>query len=521
MDNQEQVLLAYAVERGFHIEREFRFQESADLKIRRRFREMVLFVKKRRDVTAIIGYRVDRLTRNYRDHVLLDNLRLNHSKELHFVHDRLVITEKTVGREITEWDTKVYLAKSYLNRLKEEAIDSARYKLSRGELPGKAPYGYQNVRRGGKAWVTPATPEAQVVRRVFELYGAGSRSMSIVSRLVSKELSVKVSVSQVDRILANPFYCGTMRVKGKTYRHIYEHLVSRSAFDVAQNIKGGFHKKPFKYSGLPFSFRGIVRCGDCGCAVTPERKIKGDRLYTYYHCSQFRGKHGAAYLSETDATAQFQSMLDRLKLPLAEAERVASLAASRTGEAIDSLTRKKERLIAERTRRITNLETLYEDRLEGLISKEAYLDRKESADSEIGRLDEELSTLKSMDDQYDLTVERIVKLCSLAPRIFKVAKAEEKNEILKFLLSNCLLKGKKLLWELKKPFDTICECDRHSLWLPLTDGFRNKTLAFGFNLEELDAILELMQPYSGGEEEGVSSQSGSPSRRAIPSRRVK
>src|SRR5580700_2095250 len=41
LDNQEQTLRAYAEDAGIRIVREFRFQESADLKIRLRFREVI------------------------------------------------------------------------------------------------------------------------------------------------------------------------------------------------------------------------------------------------------------------------------------------------------------------------------------------------------------------------------------------------------------------------------------------------------------------------------------------------
>src|ERR1051326_7394674 len=78
LDNQEEVLRRYADERDFEIAQEFRFQETADHKIRTRFMGFVNFVKRRKDIAAIISYRVDRLTRNYRDHVLMDDLRLEY-----------------------------------------------------------------------------------------------------------------------------------------------------------------------------------------------------------------------------------------------------------------------------------------------------------------------------------------------------------------------------------------------------------------------------------------------------------
>ncbi|MBC8523623.1 recombinase family protein [PVC group bacterium] len=111
LDNQEATLRQYAQKHNFEVVKEFRFSESADSKIRTKFLEMIDFVKKNDDVRAIIAFRVDRITRNFRDAVLMDDLRSNHNKELHFVYDRLVIDHRTVGRDQTDWDLKVFLAK--------------------------------------------------------------------------------------------------------------------------------------------------------------------------------------------------------------------------------------------------------------------------------------------------------------------------------------------------------------------------------------------------------------------------
>ena len=159
----------YALNRGLEVEREFVFSETADYKIRKKFDEMVEYAKASEDVKAIIAYRVDRITRNFRDAVLIDELRQNYDKEIHFVYDRLVIKKGTIGRDIQDWDLKVFLAKQYLNRLKEDATNSASYMLGNGLLPGKAPFGYRNiVQEDKKKWVVMEPVEAKVVQKMYE-----------------------------------------------------------------------------------------------------------------------------------------------------------------------------------------------------------------------------------------------------------------------------------------------------------------------------------------------------------------
>lgn len=427
MDNQEHTLRAYALEHGYHVEREFRFQETADLKIRRKFQEMISFVKARKSVTAIIGYRVDRLTRNYHDHVVLDDLRLNHGKMLHFVHDRLVIDRNSVGREITEWDTKVYLAKAYLNRLKEDARATITFKLSKGEWPGKAPYGYRNTKKDGRSWIEPHETESVIAARMQRLYAGGSHSMESVRAAVKKEYGAALSKGKVDHILKNPFYSGWMRFEGQLYRHGYTPIVPFSVYRRILEVKEGHKKVSYKFAGLEFPYRGILTCGTCGCRVTCERKRKGGRTYHYYHCTQYFGKHEAAYLSEAELDERFDALLRRLTIPPKWAEKIERRLMARSKESSAVLDKRRKLLLAERQRVQTRLETLYDDRLDGVLPLEAYQERRAKAEQTVVELDRQLEDLtRTTTDGYECSIS-FVRLCSRVREGFKGSKAS-KNE---------------------------------------------------------------------------------------------
>ncbi len=91
--------------------------------------------------------------------------------------------------------------------------------------------------------------------------------------LINNSKSQKpVTTSQIDWILKNPFYYGEMRVKGKLYQHNYEPLISLYLFEKARKVKENWHKKPFRYAAKPAIFRGIIKCAECGCMITPEIK---------------------------------------------------------------------------------------------------------------------------------------------------------------------------------------------------------------------------------------------------------
>lgn len=494
LDNQEETLRRYAAEEHFEIVRVFRFQESADLKIRRRFHEMINFVRSRSTVTAIIGYRVDRLTRNFHDHVLLDELRLKHGKELHFVYDRIVVTQRTVGREIQDWDTKVYLAKMYLNRLKEDAVVSSAYKVSRGEWPGKAPYGYSNVKRDGRSWIEPNPITAPVVTRCFDLYASGIYSMEQVRLRVCTEFCVTLSKGKLDHILKNPFYHGEMAFKGKRYPHVYKPLIERSKFERTEAQKASFKKSSFKYAGLDFTYRGLIVCAHCGCRITPERKKKGDRSYSYYHCTNYHRKHQPAWLREEVITAEFQHMFKGLYIPADRLDAtIATLRQSHEAK-ITYASSVRSHLLAEREKYAKRVEVLYEDRLDGLISKEAYLDRKASYEQSAAAVDRRLKDLADADDCYYESSIRLLELCASAADLWAAAAMDERRALLKTVLQNCRLDNKKLLWELKSPFSAVVGYVDRQMWLPMATAFRHKRVSIDFNSEEIEALFAQLHP---------------------------
>lgn len=473
MDNQEMVLKQYAAAQGFIVEKQFRFQESADHKLRKNFQQMVAFVKKRSDVPIIIGYRVDRLTRNYHDHVLLDDLRLNHGKELHFVHDRLVISQRTVGREITEWDTKVYLAKSYLNRLKEDAYMTLSFKLARGEWPGKAPFGYRNARVDNRSVLELQEPQCLAVQSAFKLYSSGAFSMEQVRREVNRMYGLRISKGNIDHILRNTFYFGQMNMHGKGYPHVHPVLISRASYDRVCEIRASHGKTPYKYRGLSFLYRGLITCGDCGCRVTPERKRRQGRVYHYYHCTQFRGKHNAAWLKEEQIETQVRSVLNRLRIPGELVDGLIERAEGQSHREEQRLQSRRRTASAEIEKLKNRLERLYEDRLDGLICVDEYCERAEIYRKQIATLGATLSPCDLSGRSRGDAVKRFLETCQQAGETYVTAEISVKRQILKTTFQNMSIQGERLLLEPISPFKEVLQCADSENWLRLEDMFRH------------------------------------------------
>jgi site-specific DNA recombinase len=462
------VLRDYAHDKGLVVGKEFVFSESAGHKIRKKFDEMVEYVKTNNDIKTVIAYRVDRITRNFRDAVLIDELRLNHDKEIHFVYDRLVISKDTIGRDIQDWDLKVFLAKQYLNRLKEDATNSASYMLRNGLLPGKAPYGYKNVAlEDKKKWVVTEPFEAKVVEKMYEWYGSGCFSMLEVRRKLKEDFDIDFSKGFIDFILKQPFYCGSMLYGGKEYPHNYERVISKELYDKVQQVKAGYNKKHFKFAGLPYLYRGLIRCADCGCMITPEKK-KGK--YVYYHCTEYNGKHGAEWLREEELTKQFAQLYKSLQIPKDVIEEItATLRKSHKDKTqfhhtlLDGYQKEYQKYEA-------RIEKMYEDKLDGSITESYYNKKREGFRAKQKDISDKISRLGFADEEYYLTSEYLLQLANRAYDLFMSSEAVERRQLLKLTLQNLKLEGKKVEFELVKPFDKVFACSSSQTWLPRQDS---------------------------------------------------
>ena len=87
-------------------------------------------------------------------------------------------------------------------------------------------------------------------------------------------------------------------------------------------------------------------------------------------------------------------------------------------------------------------------------------------------LETKMQSYTDADENYYLTANITLNLAKKAYEIFQSSEPEEKWQFLNFLLQNLKLEGKKLLFELKTPFDTVLQANKCSTLLPILDAFR-------------------------------------------------
>src|SRR5918999_1622467 len=76
------------------------------------------------------------------------------------------------------------------------------------------------------------------------------------------------------------------------------------------------------------------------------------------------------------------------------------------------------------------------------------------------------------EDSFRTTLETLISVASRAADIFARSKIDDKRQLLAFVFSKPSLRGKKLEFSLRSPFDLMIDRPDHASWLPFLNTYR-------------------------------------------------
>lgn len=452
---QIKLLHDYAVRHGFEIVREFRDVETAKIAGRAQFQEMVAFLRKSRDARVVLVEKTDRLYRNFRDYVTLEELDL----EIHLVKENEVLSRDSRSHAKLVHAIKVVLAKNYIDNLSEETRKGMREKAEQGIWPSFAPLGYLNVEGpDGKKTIEPDPVVAPIVSRMFEWFAAGNYSIKDISKMakaegmVFRKSKLPVPKSIVHKILRTRLYTGEFDWGGKTYRGVHKPLVSRSMWEKVQSILDRRYARGTGKVKHTFPFSGLISCGHCGCSLVGE--IKKGR-YVYYHCTGYKGKCPEPYVRQEILEERFG---DVIKMIAIDQETLAWVTDALRQSHVDEKRFHDEaiaRLQAEYARLQNRIDAMYVDKLDGRIDAD-FFDRKAGEwRAEQARVKGNLDEHEEANQNYLNEGIRLLELASRAYALYAKQDGFEKRRLLNFVLSNSSWKGGELTPKFRQPFDLL------------------------------------------------------------------
>lgn len=468
---QTERLASYCKRRELEVVKDISFDESAYKDKRDEFDKLVALVQKlsKKEKIAVCFDKVDRLSRSIFDKRVntLYEMAVADKIELHFVSDGQVINNQMCATEKFQFSISLGLAKYYSDAISDNVKRAYEEKIKRGEWIGQAYVGYLNVTLpDGSKDIIIDEKRAFLVKKMFELYATTKYSMQdlaieMQAQGLRSRAGVDVSTSQVQAMLRNPFYYGMMRIKGKLYHHKYEPLVSKYLFDKVQEHIDGYNRQNFKRTNKPYIFRGLIKCSHCGCAITPEEQ-KG---LIYYHCTNYHRNCPSKkekWLREEELLIEIKKFLQSLKLDSEALEELKKeLRATHETEK-----EYYEKILGNINRELgvidARLKIMYNDRLDGRITTDEYDTRVKDNKKRQEELLEQYKEHSTGDKNFYITANKILDLSQRAWELFENSEPKEKTQLVSFLLQNLVLERRKLLFEVKTPFNGIVEYAKYT-----------------------------------------------------------
>lgn len=421
--NQAQILCVsdYVKHKPLTVWKTYEIKESSTKGDRIKFQEIVKEIENSKEPVALVVDTIDKLQRSFKESVQLDDLRKSGKLEIHFYRENLVIHQNSNSADLVRWDMGVLVVRSYVLQLSDNVKRKQEQMIRSGIYPARPPYGYKRVPVSkDKTEIKIDEFPARIVKKSYELYATGGFSIDLLRRKLKDEYGINWSKGFTDKVLKDHFYYGIMTWKEVQHPHGYPPIISKALYDQVQQIKAGYNKKPFKYAGKPYIYRGLLRCGHCGLAITPE-KHKG---HVYYHCTQYNGKHGAEWLREEDITEQIGNVFKKLQVPdFILHQIVDTLRATHEGK-IEFREQQYKQLTEEHELYVKRQDKLYLDRLDGRITDEQYDNLYQSFREKVAEIDTRLAILQEAEDNYYITATYLLELANKAYKLFKGSEVE-------------------------------------------------------------------------------------------------
>ena len=450
---QLKLLREYAVRNDFSIVKEFVDIETAKTTGRQSFGEMVGFFTRHRDCRVVLTEKTDRLYRNFRDAVTLEDLDL----EIHLVKEGQVVSRDARSQAKLIHGMQLVLARNYIENLREEVKKGMREKAEQGIYPGRAPFGYRNNKADRTIEIHPEN--AQTVAKIFELYASGNYSLSELRKTIRTFTGKAISRSYLHIILTNPFYRGQFSWGGKLYRGTHDIFIDVDLYARARAVLHG-HNKP-KYRKHEIAFRGFLRCAHDNCTITAELK-KGK--YVYYRCTGYRGKCATPRFTESEMGEKLASVLHGIQIPddvLLQLQESLTHDQSRLREGITKQRHVLEQRLASVRRR---MDQAYQDKLDGKLPEGFWERNMAEWNEDEQRIQSALTRLHAPTADRMLDTKKILELANKAYSLYLTRNPAEQAQLLRMVLLNCAVDGVSVHPTYRKPFDLIFQRAKNKEW---------------------------------------------------------
>ncbi len=474
IEAQQKKVKEYAEKKGLEIVKggEFIEIETAKKAGRKVFGEMLEFMSQNSEIQSIISHKVDRLCRNFKDYVTIDDLGI----KAYFVEEEFA--ENATGK--LTFGMKVLLAKHYIDNLSDEVKKGMREKVEQGGYPHKPPFGYVVDTSVTPHKIVPEKFKSKTVKKIFEWYATSAYSiLQLREKLIEESLDKKINgrslaKSDLGKMLRNPFYYGYFNWCGELWSNkgSYQPILSKELWDKVQSVLDEQNKPKVRKHN--FNYTLLMKCGNCGNSITATKKTKyfkgTDRTvsYIYYHCT--RPYHNEVKckqkpISEEDLNTELTKVINGIEITDEVVDTIKSILKESHTEESEFHFSSIKALNTEKDDVQNKLNKLLDSYLDSTIAKEVYEEKNRTLMEQKEETIRQLAKHEEGNKEYFGQVENFIDLCNKAPQLFRESSDMQlKRELLKVLVSNLYLTDKKVRPVYQFPFSELQKYRKNENW---------------------------------------------------------
>lgn len=372
LKTQLRICREYAIKHGYEIDEKAVFieeGESAKTADRTELRKMLEYcAQKKSGITAIIVYKIDRLSRNTDDYSQIRMLLKRYSIEIkstseHFEDNPAGRFMENMIANVAQFDNDVR-AERCTNGMKDAIRD--------GRYVWMAPIGYSNIKVNDKSTIAP-NDMARMVRRAFELVATGLHPVDEVWRTITKEgLRLKsgkpLTRGYFHQMLRNVTYTAWIEKFGERVKGRFEAVINEELFAQVQRVlKNKGHKvSTYKADNPDFPLRRFV-FSPSGLKLTGSWSKGNGGKYAFY---RFGSSKGGNYKRD-ELERRFMYHMDSYQFDSADIDKLKKLVHENFYKATESDRKSTQRMEA-RLKELTDEESaLIRKNLKGVISDDS------------------------------------------------------------------------------------------------------------------------------------------------------
>lgn len=320
LDDQERICRELAQDKGLAVLGIYKESKSAKRPDKRpEFKSMLTRISGG-ETRNIICWKADRLCRNAKEGGALIDL---------VDYNTLLIVTPTMDYDRNN-STFLFIEFGMATKFSKDLSDNVKRgmntKVQNGWRPGNAPLGYINdlYKPKGQKEVLIDPERFDLCRKWWELMLTGHETVeSSLEKITALGLKSKrrsgrpVSRTEAFRYFRNIFYAGFFDYNGERFNGKHKTMVTLDEFQRVQDIMDG-RARVHKFSN-DFYFMKTLKCGECGSAITCDRKVKNykngkSQMFIYARCVKKKGLCRQQYLNSIELEKQVIAFIESLEI---------------------------------------------------------------------------------------------------------------------------------------------------------------------------------------------------------------